>query len=391
MLRQSYVILSSLNLNPNNMPDLGSAISSGLSLLGGVSSAAFSGRQSKKQLLTQVQENEKNRQFNAAQASLSRTYNTQSVNQARYYDSPQAMMQRLKDAGLNPNLVYGDIGSGSSVTVGNTGQSASSSGSAGTSLPDYSGLLNGIRAAADISLIKAQTDNVKADTENKESQTKLNGKALEYYDELQQSNIANINADTSLKVTQKDVGEEEKKNLAKSTESLSKGIEKMSAEIRKLNQETTNLSVDEQIRRVEAYFKSSEYQAQLNLMYAQANAANSSAYLSRTQANDLIQTLFYRQMALEQQANEASASAWLKRSQRVGQNKENQLLDIQIQGSKIDLDVKEDTAHAAAWINIIGEGIGSIAGAALGFGAAAGGVKAIKGMQGAKSVSGFAR
>lgn len=369
--------------------DWSSIVGGGASLLGGIASSIFSSSAQKRQIKAQQQENQKNRDFNAAQASLSRTYNTQMVREARAYDSPTAMMQRLKDAGLNPNLVYGDIGSGASVTVGNTGQAASASGGVGTALPDYSGLLQGIRQAADISLIKAQTENVRADTEKKESETQLNGKALEYYDELQKSNIANINADTSLKVTQKDVGEEEKKNLAKSTEVLGKSIEQMEIATDKMYQEIKNLEIDEQIKRVESFFKSSEYEATIKSILASANKDNAAAHLDYTQANDLVQTLWYRQMALQEQANEASASAWLKRAQRTSERLNSQFLQVTLDGAKIDLDVKQSTAHAAAWIDIGAQALGSLAGAFLGFGT---GAKAfgIVG-KGAKAVGGFGR
>lgn len=93
--------------------------------------------------------------------------NQQGVENQRNYDKPINQMERLAEAGLNPNLVYG-----SGSVVGNTSSTPSASlGQARkTELSRYD------QMAQQLTLAKAQADikNVEADTRVKESQIPLN-------------------------------------------------------------------------------------------------------------------------------------------------------------------------------------------------------------------------
>lgn len=57
-------------------------------------------------------------------------YNLQMWNMQNAYDSPAAQMQRYKEAGLNPNLIYGQSNTGGSVSTANLESSPYHSGSA---------------------------------------------------------------------------------------------------------------------------------------------------------------------------------------------------------------------------------------------------------------------
>ena len=76
------------------------------------------------------------------------------------YNMPKSQMQRLRDAGLNPNLVYG-----TGTVTGNTGgqqpkyqqQTADFSGVPPVQLPNYIGQSQSIeKTNAEIDLIQAQ-------------------------------------------------------------------------------------------------------------------------------------------------------------------------------------------------------------------------------------------
>ena len=73
-----------------------------------------------------VNEAEKNRKFNAEQAQLQRDWQEKMWNLSNEYNSPLQQMQRFKEAGLNPNLVYGDGAKTLAAQVG-SGAAASSS------------------------------------------------------------------------------------------------------------------------------------------------------------------------------------------------------------------------------------------------------------------------
>jgi len=77
-----------------------------------------------------------------------------------------AQMEHLKEAGLNPALMYGQAGAGGS-TSNSSGGSASGGGTISPqSMMDISAI-DGLMKMAEIELKKAQTKNVDADTENK--------------------------------------------------------------------------------------------------------------------------------------------------------------------------------------------------------------------------------
>lgn len=152
---------------------VGTIASAAGSLIGSISSS----NASKKQLQMQQEENEKNRQFNSAEAAIARQFNADQANlqysrvlEQNEYNSPAQQMKRLKEAGLNPNLAYGDLGSSVQMSGGTaaSGSAASSSGTVGTALPDYS-LLSGIgKTLSEINLMDAQAGKLRADTKGQE-------------------------------------------------------------------------------------------------------------------------------------------------------------------------------------------------------------------------------
>lgn len=86
---------------------------------------------------------------------------------------PQGMKQQLKEAGLNPALMYGMSGAGGGTmgNSGSTGQSQASDhdGGAGAGMAIGAQIAaQAAQAQAQTELIKAQTKNVNADTENKQ-------------------------------------------------------------------------------------------------------------------------------------------------------------------------------------------------------------------------------
>lgn len=80
---------------------IGSGVSSAGGLVGGLLS-----------YYAQREENKKNRAFAQQQAQQARDWQIQQWNMENAYNSPSAQMQRFRDAGLNPNLIYGELGNG---------------------------------------------------------------------------------------------------------------------------------------------------------------------------------------------------------------------------------------------------------------------------------------
>lgn len=128
--------------------------------------------------------NKKNRQWQEGRYIQQRIHNLEDWNMQNEYNSPQAQMQRLKAAGLNPNLVYDN---GASAISSQAVKSADT-GSWNPEAPkvDLGGAAQaGLSAYYDAQLKPAQVDNMKVQNE-----------LLQADKELKAAQIANTQAQT---------------------------------------------------------------------------------------------------------------------------------------------------------------------------------------------------
>lgn len=182
-------------------------ISAGGSILGSGINAA-----------TQGNLNAKNMQFQLQMYELQRKHALEDWNMNAYFNSPQMQMQRLKAAGLNPHLVYGN---GADAQVG--GQVRQSDATApATRAPqvDFSGIENAAMMYHDARLKEVQHDNVKAATQ------------LAVQQALQSATqTANIAAQTAKTQTDTELG---KFNLRMAQQLESTSLEKARLEVQKI-------------------------------------------------------------------------------------------------------------------------------------------------------------
>lgn len=94
-----------------------------------------------------------------------RNWNEDMWNRQNAYNTPSMQMQRLKDAGLNPALMYGQ---------GNVGNAEKVQGYQQPQIENIgAGMAQSAAAGAQLSLVNAQKKNIEADTANKEQNTIL--------------------------------------------------------------------------------------------------------------------------------------------------------------------------------------------------------------------------
>lgn len=129
----------------------------------------------------------KNQQgFNAREAQKQRDWQEKMYNLQNEYNLPSAQMERLNQAGLNPNLVYGDGATTLAASVG-SGASASAQQAKIPDLDILGSYLNLRQQKENIDLTRAQWDLTRTQDREKEA------------------NIENIEADTELKEYQKNL------------------------------------------------------------------------------------------------------------------------------------------------------------------------------------------
>lgn len=102
----------------------------GVELLGGLSAGnalfnqAGSIYSSERQLKAQQRENQLNREYQTQERLAAQVYNTQERLDVQQYNRPENMVQRFKDAGLNPTLAMGGTSQGVVQPQSSSGQSS---------------------------------------------------------------------------------------------------------------------------------------------------------------------------------------------------------------------------------------------------------------------------
>ena len=146
----------------SNSNSLFDSMASGL--LGGLGSGALGAISSIFSNRAQKKENERNRQFTEYMYDKQYDNSIKVWNMEKDYDKPINQIARMKEAGLNPDLMYN--GAGVSPTPNLKAAVAGSASSAG--LPGYGGIAESFNQGR---LIDAQIRNIDADTEKKKSET----------------------------------------------------------------------------------------------------------------------------------------------------------------------------------------------------------------------------
>lgn len=287
-----------------NMADPLSWITGIGGLLGGIGSSIFSNSAMNKQLMLQQQENEKNRQFNAQQAKLAREYNTQMVREQNDYNLPTNVVKRLKDAGIHPALAFGNGTMPlSSVGVGGTA-SASSSGSVGTSLPDYSGLSMTGSSLANV----ANVASTLADADYKRELANLTAEQAQYYPQIAKGQITLNNSQVQVNLQNVKLTRQEEINLCKQLDVLDQSIVESKAKCEQYLASVRNLDADTISKQIDNFFKSENWQLQNEKLRHEINEIDSRINLTNQQANEIVQLLAYKQMLMQSQSWQASSA-----------------------------------------------------------------------------------
>ena len=94
----------------------GSLINAGSSLIGSIAGAIGQNKIVNKQIEAQKAENQKNREYNMMLARQQNQWNLEQWQRENDYNSPTSQMARMREAGLNPDLMYGQGTTGNSFS-----------------------------------------------------------------------------------------------------------------------------------------------------------------------------------------------------------------------------------------------------------------------------------
>lgn len=178
------------------------------------------------------------------------------------YNSPQAQMQRFKSAGLNPNLIYG-------AASGASGASAPSMSSSAAPSPAQMPPIE----LAQLALLRAQKDNIEADTSDKIASAAEKGASANLLTTQEMVSRAELDIHQRLSESQIKLNDEQSNQLR--------------AIISQIAASTEKIKVDTAIASLQLEWDRKSFDARVNLVKAQARQSNSSANLSEAQARQI--------------------------------------------------------------------------------------------------------
>lgn len=209
----------------------------------------------KKQISAQSSENERVRQYNSALASRQNQWNIDQWNRENAYNTPAAQMARMKAAGLNPDLAYGQqnlAAASPEMTAGEASpvQDMSAIGQKST-IGDAMMQFNQSRLIeAQAKLAESQANKTDAETEGQKSTNKILESDANFRDAINSGTVELNNM--SLKVSGKglQLTDAQITKLRKDCQQIDQSIEQSRATIDEIRQKISNLQTDQAISRL---------------------------------------------------------------------------------------------------------------------------------------------
>ena len=140
--------------------------SAGLGFLGGLFQGAFNYGAQKEANKTNLQITRETNAANRQLAEYEWNKNLEMWNRQNQYNSPSAQMQRYKDAGLNPNLIYGQGSSGNATTLPKYSAPTMQPVTVTPQIMRLDNALNVLGHYMDYRIKSAQEEQIRAQTEN---------------------------------------------------------------------------------------------------------------------------------------------------------------------------------------------------------------------------------
>lgn len=234
-------------------------------LAGAGVSSLFSGISSIFNHESQKRENERNREFTREMFDKQVENNIKMWNMQNQYDLPKNQIERLRQAGINPDLYYGGGSVPATSPISPASSSSSSSGYQPYNFGQYDPL-----TTAQIGLIEAQTRNLDSDTEKKVSEKNILDIDAKTLVERNQAALDNLKANT------RNFDANSRKVLEGELPHLQKGVDHFNALIRNLNQDTANKSAEN----IKIYFDGQEAMLRTQLTQKELKWFDSKAYVS---------------------------------------------------------------------------------------------------------------
>lgn len=283
-----------------------------LSIFSSIAGAVAGNKNIDKQVSAQKEENQKNRDWNLNLAKLQNQWNIDQWNRENAYNSPAAQMARFKDAGLNPDLAYGQQNLSAASPEMTAGE--------GSQPTDVSNLANK-RTIGDIVSQAATTRLTNAQAKLAESQANKTDKEAigqDYQNDILKSDAAfrdALNSGTvqlnnmSLKVSEKgmQLTDEQIAKVRKECQQIDQFIEQSRAAVDEIRQKISNLKTDQAIARLRYIMDAKLSEATIKKLASECN-------LNYIQAKKIVDLLPHEIVNVQADTNTKNASASASRA-----------------------------------------------------------------------------
>lgn len=291
-----------------------------------------------KQLNAAREEAEKNRKWNSEEAEKSRTYALEMWNRNNSYNSASAQKARLVEAGLNPDLMYGE---GSTNVAASAPESAQASGGAVADTSAYNRtrtfgdavMQSGVQAM-NYRLLNAQADKIDAEAKKIEAETKGTTTQNEWLPRLLAASLDKNEAEIDKIASDMDVN-------AASVRKIANDINESLTRIRGIEADIENKSITQ----AQNWFK---LNIEKSLSEAHVKQLASQTGLNNAQIRKIYALLPYEVQDLVSSASLKDSEAGLHfveqgltMLKQIAQKTQNQQLGIMVDSAKVDLDRKQ--------------------------------------------------
>lgn len=208
------------------------------------------------------------------------------------YNSPAAQMQRYKDAGLNPALVYGQMPQANAPDMVGGSPASAATAPAGDTISDL----------ANLRLLDAQEENIRADTAAKRADAGLKGRETENIDFQQWMSKEQLRLQEAATQSGIELNDAHIENLAEQNKKLAAEVDK--------------IGVDAAIARLEHSYLQKSLDDRLKLIKSEIRKNNADARLSDAQASRIAKLVDQELSNLQAEFKEINARKDLTEQQK---------------------------------------------------------------------------
>lgn len=345
---------------------MGALLGAGSSMLSGVFSGIGANKRQKRAIQAQKEENALARKWNEAMYDKSVSNNRADVADMRAYNDPKAVMSRLKNAGLNPDLVYGG-GAGSLVQaqVGNSASapfySPSDMGSLVNSAPSAGEIAgSAISQGLDNAIKLAQKNNIEAQTAKTKEET--SGQTLDNIVKDAQAGVSTQLADLEVRLSKSvsSLNEQQLDNLKASLNKINEEISNLKSERLLTEARASGQSIDNLRNRLQYMFDSKTFDDRAEIFRQNVNQLRAGTKLSLAQAKEILSTLASKVWMIENQGNKYFHEA--NNAYNQGSIILNMNRIVKAKAGKLELDLERDSewGDIKYWTDLVGDAAGTL-------------------------------